>query len=75
MGQRSSSMTLRCSYREKGTNGYKKWEWRLQESEGHLLHAHSGVMDVYVPSSQYSRRWKKALSGCDVQDLGQPCSV
>ena len=55
--------------------GYKKREWRLQESEGHLLHAHSGVMDVYVPSSQSGRWWKKALSGCDVQDLGQPCSV
>ena len=32
--------------------GYKKWEWRLQEPERHLLHAHDGVMDVYVPSSQ-----------------------
>eukprot|EP00956_Cyclotella_meneghiniana_P037466 scaffold139228_cov59-Cyclotella_meneghiniana.AAC.7 len=32
-------------------------------------------MDVYVPSSSSRRRWKKAVSGCDVQNRGKPCSV
>ena len=32
-------------------------------------------MDVYVPSSASSRRWTKAISGCDMEEIGNPCSV
>ena len=32
-------------------------------------------MDVYIPTSSSHRRWKKALSGCDVAESGVPCSV
>eukprot|EP00956_Cyclotella_meneghiniana_P009811 scaffold13589_cov49-Cyclotella_meneghiniana.AAC.3 len=32
-------------------------------------------MDVYEPSAASSRRWTKAISGCDVDEIGNPCSV
>ena len=56
-------------------DGYKKWDWRFCAQEQHLLHAHNGVMDVYIPTSSSHRQWKKALSGCDVMESGVPCSV
>jgi hypothetical protein len=55
--------------------GYKRWEWRVCTQEQHLLHYTGESMDVYVPTSDTRRRWKKEASGCAIEIIGEPCSV
>ena len=55
-------------------DGYKIWEWRHCLEAQHLVHISGGTMDVYVPASSLHGRWKKAPTGCDIEEIGRPCS-
>ena len=55
-------------------DGYKIWEWRHCPEAQHLVHILGGTMDVYVPASSLHGRWKKAPTGCDIEEIGRPCS-
>ena len=55
--------------------GYKLWEWRVNEEEGYLLHHRDGVMDVYQRAPMSRRRWQLGLANCEPLTLGKPCTV
>ena len=55
--------------------GCKLWEWRVNTAEQYLLHYSGDKMDVYEPAPNSRRKWRRVLDDCDVEILGQPCSV
>jgi hypothetical protein len=56
-------------------HGYKIWEWRVCTRENLLLHYTSGTMDVFTPTSESRRHWRRAEEGCKTEVRGVPCTV
>ena len=60
--------------------GHKVWPWRLDATNGRLLHLRGDQMDVYAPSTEpryanLANRWSRAARALPIEECGSICTI